>query len=137
MALAMSEVLLTTPMAIFTIWLNATVSPLGPWVSWQDTHFNYSRIELFPSILWRSNRVFVMTMEFTRWVPPLCAFVFFAFFGFASEARRNYTKLYSWIIRQPVIGSGKQFLSTKDKAASLGFVNRLAIFLHVFLSKFY
>jgi len=97
MALAMSDILLTTPLAIFTIWLNASVSPVKPWISWEDTHYNYSLIVQIPASIWRTNQVLVMIMDFTRWVSPLCAFVFFAFFGFADEAKRNYRKLFTWL----------------------------------------
>ena len=98
MALAMTDILLTTPLAIFIIWLNATVSPVQPWRSWEDTHLDYSRIAQIPAVLWKSKRTFVMIMELTRWLVPLCAFVFFAFFGFADEARRYYTRLFSRVI---------------------------------------
>ena len=114
MALAMSDVVFTTPLSIYTIWLNATVSPLGPWVSWEDTHFDFSRVERFPAIMWRSNHTLVMVMEFTRWVAPLCAFVFFAFFGFADEARKNYANVFSWIVRRLGFMRGRQHRSSKD-----------------------
>ncbi|KAJ7266118.1 pheromone A receptor-domain-containing protein [Mycena rebaudengoi] len=29
--------------ALFTIYLNAVVTPIGPWISWADTHFDYER----------------------------------------------------------------------------------------------
>ncbi|KAF8884494.1 fungal pheromone STE3G-protein-coupled receptor [Infundibulicybe gibba] len=97
MALAMTEILFTTPLAAFSIWLNATATPIGPWRSWADTHFNYSRVRLIPAILWRSNRLLSASMEFSRWVVPLCALIFFVFFGFADEARRHY-RLAFWAV---------------------------------------
>jgi len=99
MALATTEILLTIPLAIFTIWLNATASPLGPWRSWEDTHFDYFRVEQIPALFWRSNRLLVIAMDFTRWTAPVCALVFFAFFGFADEAKKNYRKAFSYMAK--------------------------------------
>jgi len=97
MALAMTEIVFTIPLAIFSIWLNATASPIGPWRSWADTHFAYFRMEQIPSVIWRRNHLLVLEFEFSRWVTPLCAFLFFAFFGFADEAKKNY-RLAFWAI---------------------------------------
>ena len=97
MALATTEILLTTPLAIFTIWLNATASPIGPWRSWEDTHFDYFRVEQIPALFWRSNHLLVISMDFTRWTAPVCALVFFSFFGFADEAKKNYRKAFWWL----------------------------------------
>lgn len=117
MALAVSEIIFTTPLAIFTIWLNATVSPIGPWRSWDDTHFDYSRVEQIPALFWRSNHLLVVAMEFTRWLPPFCALVFFAFFGFADEARKNYRALF-WRIAKPLGFTPSQ----SNQMVSIGFV---------------
>lgn len=100
MALAMCEILFTTPLSVFNIWLNTAVSPIGPWRSWEDTHFNYSRIVRFPSVIWRNNQILVTSIELTRWGAPLCAFVFFAFFGFADEARKNYRHAFQYMIQK-------------------------------------
>ncbi|KAJ7101743.1 hypothetical protein C8R44DRAFT_887931 [Mycena epipterygia] len=57
-------------------------SPVGPWVSLADTHFDFGRVEQIPVILWRSDKFLVAA--------PLSASLFVAFFGFAVEARRPY-----------------------------------------------
>jgi pheromone a factor receptor len=36
----------------------------------------------------------VLSIEFSRWFLVVCALVFFAFFGFADEARKNYRLAY-------------------------------------------
>ncbi|KAF9526208.1 fungal pheromone STE3G-protein-coupled receptor [Crepidotus variabilis] len=122
MALAMSDIILTTPLAIFTIYLNTKVSPVGPWISWADTHFDYGRIQQVPALLWRQNHVLVISMEFTRWAAPMCAIVFFAFFGFADEAKRNYTKFFWFIVRPFGLKPGASPKSPK-LSASIGWVS--------------
>ena len=101
MGLATADILCTTPPAIFIMVLNATASPVGPWRSWKDTHFEYGRIEQIPAVLWRSNHYATTAIEFSRWVTPLCALVFFGFFGFAGEARKQYS-IFFWRVVKPL-----------------------------------
>lgn len=98
MALAGVEVLCTTPISIFLMVLNLTAAPLDPWVSWSDTHFNFSRVGQFPAVLWTLDRWLVVGIQVNRWSGPFCAFIFFAFFGFASEARKNYCNAFAKVL---------------------------------------
>lgn len=94
MGLAGIEMLCTIPLGIYVIYLNTTAQEVYPWVSWADTHSNFSRIEQVPSIFWRMSNPTVLSIELSRWLLVVCAFVFFAFFGFADEARKNYRLAY-------------------------------------------
>lgn len=106
MALATVEILCTTPIAAYGIYLNATLSPIQPWKGLADAHYNYSHIGHYPSVVWRSNHYNAIAMELTRWSLVFCALVFFGFFGFADEARKNYRKLYHAVVnRFKVLGS--------------------------------
>ncbi|KAJ7655531.1 pheromone A receptor-domain-containing protein [Mycena rosella] len=89
-ALALASTLLTAPLGALAIYLNLTASPVGPWRSLSDTHFMFGRVEKFPAILWRGNHLLGIALELKRWASPACALIFFGFFGFAVEARRNY-----------------------------------------------
>lgn len=104
MGLAMVEICATTPLSIFIIWLNASAAPVGPWISWADTHYNYSRIEQIPAVLWQQNHLTVVSLELSRWLNPLCSFVFFAFFGFASESLKNYRLAWTWVTKGLGVG---------------------------------
>nr|AAQ96344.1 pheromone receptor Rcb2 B44 [Coprinopsis cinerea] len=95
MALATTEMMLTTPLSIFIIYLNATVSPIEPWISWADTHYDYWRVGQYPRVLWQLNHLLVVSMELTRWLAPFSAIVFFIFFGFAEEAKRHYKAFFA------------------------------------------
>ena len=98
-ALAMTEMCCTVPMGLFVIILNAG-NNVSPWISWDDTHFDYGRIGQIPGSLWRSNSRFRVLMELTRWLPPFSGLIFFAFFGFAQEARKHYRKAYTFIAKR-------------------------------------
>lgn len=94
MALVTTETLFTVPLTLFTIILSVKQAPPNPWISWEETHYDFWRVEQYPAILWRSNFFVVVGTELSRWVVPLCAFIFFAFFGFAEEARKNYNEAF-------------------------------------------
>ncbi|KDQ50562.1 hypothetical protein JAAARDRAFT_141682 [Jaapia argillacea MUCL 33604] len=99
MALAMTDLLCTVPFALYSIWLNASVG-VQKWVSWSDTHFDFSRVDQFPSVLWHLDQRTVVSIELTRWLLPVCAILFFLYFGFASEARRHY-RVFFYVIAKP------------------------------------
>jgi pheromone a factor receptor len=101
MALATTEIVCTTPLAIFVIYTNTAGRALEPWRSWDDTHWNFSRVEQIPAVIWRSDRVLSNGIELARWIVPACSFVFFAFFGFANEALRHYCIVF-WAIVKPL-----------------------------------
>ncbi|KAJ7613315.1 fungal pheromone STE3G-protein-coupled receptor, partial [Mycena polygramma] len=96
-ALALTDLLLTAPLAAFTIALNATVTPISPWLSWADTHFDFDRVVQIPRLAWAgapdghaAKGASGIAIELTRWASPACALIFVGFFVFAQEARRNY-----------------------------------------------
>lgn len=99
MALATIELICTTPFAAYSIYLNATTEPIQPYISWSDTHFNYSHVEQFPATIWRLNHQRVVSLELSRWMVVVCSFIFFLFFGFAAEARRHYEATFASIMK--------------------------------------
>ncbi|KAI0060057.1 fungal pheromone STE3G-protein-coupled receptor [Artomyces pyxidatus] len=94
MAIAMTDVVITVPISAVGIYLGLTASVVSPWRGWADAHFDYSKVELVPAVLWRANRLNEVSLELTRWSTPFSAFVFFIFFGFALEARKHYRMMY-------------------------------------------
>ncbi|KAJ4468525.1 pheromone receptor [Lentinula aciculospora] len=90
MALAMTEMLCTVPLSAITIWLTATSAPMGPWISLGNTHFDFSRVDQYPAVIYNANPRFAASIQFNRWASVACSLIFFILFGFAEEARRNY-----------------------------------------------
>nr|GAT61196.1 pheromone B alpha 1 receptor [Mycena chlorophos] len=105
MAVAAIDILFTIPLALWV--LCADVIPnLGPWISWDNTHSNFSRVAQFPGIEWRSVKLLVASLETTRWATVFCAFIFFAFFGFADEALKHYRNAFSSVTRKMGLSTG-------------------------------
>lgn len=90
MAIATTELVFSTPLGIYEIYSNVAAGPISPWISWEDTHYNFSHVTKYPAIFWRQDPTLAVPIELTRWLLPLCGLIFFVFFGFADEARRNY-----------------------------------------------
>lgn len=100
MALATVELLFNIPLSTYGLYLNITGRPIYPWKSWADTHFDWYIIDTYPAVLWRMNPVTIVNLELSRWALIFCALVFFGFFGFADEARKNYRQIYSAVMKR-------------------------------------
>jgi len=95
MALAAVDLLLTIPFTAYFIYANIKLGKLAAWISWDDTHSGFSRVDQIPARRWRANPAGESSMEFRRWAVVVAALVFFAFFGFADEAIKNYRRAYA------------------------------------------
>jgi len=96
MALAVTELLFTVPFGIYQIYSNS-VGGVVPWQGWSNAHYDFSRVDQYAAILWTSDPSLAVPLQLSRWIIPSCAFIFFAFFGFAEEARKRYYAIYSAI----------------------------------------
>ncbi|KAJ2928484.1 hypothetical protein H1R20_g8609, partial [Candolleomyces eurysporus] len=120
MALAMTDIMLTTPLSIFTIWLNSVATPVSPWISWEDTHFDYGRIGRYPAVVWKMNHLGSVGIEFSRWMVPVCAVIFFTFFGLAAEARKSYKDAFLWVTKPFRSAPSPSGFGTQEKLRSFG-----------------
>ncbi|KAJ7643069.1 pheromone A receptor-domain-containing protein [Mycena polygramma] len=110
MALASLELVLNLPLATYGLYLTASRSRIAPWVSWADTHADFFVIDQVPALFWRVDGHTQVTVELSRWAGIICALAFFAFFGFAAEARKHYRMVF-W-----AVGKRLGFTPPKDNA---------------------
>nr|AER51018.1 pheromone receptor [Lentinula edodes]AGL07754.1 pheromone receptor [Lentinula edodes]AWT57983.1 Pheromone receptor [Lentinula edodes] len=94
MLLALIDILCTIPIGIYIIYIDLKGVPLAPWISWDDTHFDFGRVVLIPAVVWRADPATTAGLQINRWLPVICAFIFFALFGFAEEAMKNYRRAF-------------------------------------------
>ena len=85
------------PLSSWNIILNVLWGRVNPWVSWADTHWEYSSVIQHP----RASIVLVQTLalELDRWSVVASASLFFCFFGFTDEAKKNYHLLVSTLAK--------------------------------------
>ncbi|KAF7373125.1 Pheromone B alpha 1 receptor [Mycena sanguinolenta] len=100
MLLAATDLLCTIPLGIWVLWVNVKVVGLSPWISWADTHSHFSNVEQVPGVYWRAKVYDVASLETTRWLTVACALLFFAYFGFADEAFKNYRSAFASVARK-------------------------------------
>jgi pheromone a factor receptor len=89
--LASLDLVFTVPLATWAIVGALLSAEVEPWISWADTHWEYSSVFQFPRV--ELDQLALVGLETTRWSAVLCAFVFFGFFGFSDEAKKNYRLL--------------------------------------------
>jgi pheromone a factor receptor len=94
MALSSIEILGTIPIGTYFIVDNAREG-VGPWESWAFMHSHYSEVSQVPASIWKNNTELTIGLEMYRWLLVACAFIFFAFFGFADEALQHYRLVYT------------------------------------------
>jgi len=91
MCLAAVDICCTIPLGSYLLHRFLSEHPKA-WVSWSKTHNgkNYMHILQIPASVWRALPYAQFGLETTRWLVVFSAFVFFALFGFADEARQHY-----------------------------------------------
>ncbi|KDR78092.1 hypothetical protein GALMADRAFT_65142 [Galerina marginata CBS 339.88] len=114
MCLAGIEVVCTVPLGSYAVYLNSKL--INPYVSWENTHAGFSRVDQIPAAIWRANPVSQASIELTRWLVVICAFIFFGFFGFADEARKNYRSAYETVAKH--VGITTTSFGSKSTAVS-------------------
>ena len=113
MALSSIEILGTIPLGTYILVANVKEG-VGSWQSWASMHSHYSAVYQIPESDWKSDPPVAITLEMYRWLLVVCAFIFFAFFGFAEEARQNYRRVYTSLASR--IGYSKSTLSGSSHA---------------------
>lgn len=105
MALASTDALVNIPTNIVVITLGTIRSGVNPY-NWDDVHFDFGRVDLYPAVYWQADRETHSMIEATRWSVVICGLLFFAFFGFGDEAQRHYKLAYSSISKKLGITTG-------------------------------
>jgi hypothetical protein len=100
MALASTDLLLTVLLASFVLYSNVAVTGLSPWISWAETHSNFSRVVQVPGIYWHADLYSGVSVETLRWATMVCTLLFFAYFEFADEAIKNYRGAFNSMARR-------------------------------------
>ncbi|KAF4588478.1 a-factor receptor [Pleurotus pulmonarius] len=99
MALATVELVINTSLNAYGTYLTISSNTIQPWRGWDDAHFDWYLVDTFPAVLWRMSTRNIISLEMGRWSVVFCSILFFAFFGFADEARKNYKIAYFTVCR--------------------------------------
>jgi pheromone a factor receptor len=106
MGLAGTELMLGIPCSVYIcLYLNissngSAESPINPYINWDNVHLEFSRVDQFPAVEWKQNPDAILNLELARWSNVVCAFIFFGWFGFAQEARKNYRLAFDYVTKK-------------------------------------
>lgn len=108
--LSMMDVVLTVPLSIFVIVLNALESEVHPYPGWAFMRLNWEYIPSIPAPT--SDQGVDQIREVARWfgsyVYVFCALVVFLFFGLSEEVKRGYIGVFSKLLRICGVEVGKE-----------------------------
>ena len=97
MLLVFVDMFCNTPIGVFAIIVASRAAVLPVSALSQSVGFS-SKVESDSSFItaseWKADSLYRAIVEINRWVPVFCSFVFFGFFGFAEEAKKNYRIVY-------------------------------------------
>ncbi|KAE9393918.1 pheromone receptor [Gymnopus androsaceus JB14] len=112
MCLAGTEIACTVPLSCWSLYLNIHAEHIIPYDGWTVVHSDFSEVDQYPSIIWHLNPTLATALETTRWFVVMCAIIFFAYFGFADEARKNYRAAIGSVAKRVGLSTGGSFGST-------------------------
>jgi pheromone a factor receptor len=119
MGLASLDLCCTIPIASYIIFQSTQDGGYQPWISWKVTHAGFDQIQQIPAIIWRSDPTARVNLEMSRGLNIACALVFFIFFGFAEEARKNYWSAYTSVAKRVGYSTGSM---SSGGTSTLGYV---------------
>ena len=90
MCLAAALTFFHLPLAIWGLILNGAILPVEPWISWENTHSNYHRIEYTTRFMLSTTPALNIYASIAWWSLVLCGINIFIFFGFGEESTRQY-----------------------------------------------
>lgn len=129
MGLASIEMLCTVPLGIWSV-VEDSRFPIYTWYGLGNLHYDFSRVDQYPSIIWVNNPLMREAIVFDIWDTITCSLVFFAFFGCAEEARRHYSLALTSFAKK--VGIPITFLSrvTGSSGPMYGYVRFLRLVTH-------
>ncbi|KIO21046.1 hypothetical protein M407DRAFT_29310, partial [Tulasnella calospora MUT 4182] len=79
MALAATEIICSLPASTYNMVTNVAI--MHPWISWEDTHYNFNRVEFMPFPFFKLYPKSWILINLSRYSLPVGAFIFFIYLG--------------------------------------------------------
>ncbi|KAF8892769.1 pheromone A receptor-domain-containing protein [Mucidula mucida] len=90
MFIAIADIIFKVPITLYVFCMNA--ASLVPWISWEETHFAFNVIYVYPAVVWQTRTGFALEVEVERYLFPFSALIFFITIGLTGEARGHYRR---------------------------------------------
>ncbi|KAG2133677.1 GPCR fungal pheromone mating factor [Suillus bovinus] len=95
MLMAIVEMIWNIMVASYILWFVA--KDVRPWTNWDDVHWDFSRIDLYPAAF--MPKIALTNYYLVWWVVPASTLIFVAFFAFGKDAVNEYTACMMWMRR--------------------------------------
>ncbi|KAG9044464.1 a-factor receptor [Tulasnella sp. UAMH 9824] len=92
-ALAATQIICSLPISIYLMVTNIQRG-LAPWISWEDTHQGFNRVDFFPLSAIKTEPRFWVLLNLTRYMLPVSSFLFFIYLGISGESGTFYRKQF-------------------------------------------
>lgn len=93
------ELVVAFPLTLFELLTNIITIPIFPWISWEDTHFNFDRFDQYPAILIEQDALTTIHLGIPLWIVPILAYIFFIFFGLGREQINQYKRWFYTVLK--------------------------------------
>jgi len=95
MAMSVTLMLWGTVLTSFMLWVNTRYG-LRPWVSWENVHSNWNRVNAYPWAMMspQDRRIALLIW----WAIPVSTVISFIFLGFGEDVLREYRKVGSAVM---------------------------------------
>ena len=90
--------MIMVPLTFFNF-INNIKHGVQPWISWEDTHSNFNRFDLYPASAVEAIPPTYACFLIELWSCTGCCFLFFIFLGLNPEQRRQYRRWFFIILR--------------------------------------
>lgn len=108
MAMAVTEIAWGTSLNAVAMYDN--IAPgLRPWTNWSDVHSDFGRIASFR--LFEILPQYLKQMLIIWWAMPVSAYIFFVFFAFGEDTKKDYMRVADWfkrvVLKKPSLSKAK------------------------------
>ncbi|KAG8802599.1 a-factor receptor [Serendipita sp. 399] len=100
LAITLVLTLIHLPLVLRVLIGNAVDYEVYPWISWEDTHSNYMRIQYISRIILGTIPGAVSGLSLAYWAVALCGYIYFALYGTGSESLAQYKRCILYIPRR-------------------------------------
>lgn len=94
------ELVIAFPLGLYLLLHQAINEHVFPWISWEDTHSNFDRIDQYPAIFITSIFNGKVVQGVMLWSVPCLSYLFFLFFGFGPQQVKQY-KRWFYVLLKP------------------------------------
>jgi hypothetical protein len=93
------ELTIAFPLVLYQLLNNAINNPIFPWISWEETHYQFDRFDQIPATFLQQSASLSLQFALGIWSFPFLAYIFFVFFGLGREQINQYKRWFYALLK--------------------------------------